>query len=456
MALHTIKKGLDVPISGAPAQDVNPAPSVTRVAVVAGDFIGLKPRMKVIVGDEVKRGTVLFEDRKREGVFHTAPAAGKVVAINRGDKRAFLSLVIELNERELAGETTDEDHVSFDAYTGQPASSLDAEQVKALLVQSGEWTALRARPYNRVPALDATPIAIFVNAMDTNPLAADPKVAVSGRDEDIQAGLEVAKKLADKVYFCQAPGAGFQAPGADVHEFAGPHPAGLVGTHIHTLDPVIRGKQAWHLNIADLAAWGALFRTGELDLERVVALGGPGVKEPSLYKTRRGASVDDLVNGKLQDGEMRVISGSILSGTTAAGEILGFMGRYDSQVSVLAEGREREFLGWLNPGINKFSTLPAFLSKLFGLSKKFDLTTTTNGSDRAMVPIGMYERVMPLDILPTFLLRSLISGDLEKAEALGCMELAEEDLALCTVVCPGKYNYGPILRRNLNILEAEG
>lgn len=456
MALHTIKKGLDVPITGTPAQDVKQAPTVTRVAVVASDFIGMKPRMQVIVGDPVKRGSLLFEDRKREGVLHTSPGAGKVVAINRGDKRAFQSLVIELNERELAGETTDEDHVSFQAFSGQAPDSLSADQVRALLIESGEWTALRARPYSRVPAIDAQPIAIFVNAMDTNPLAADPKVAVAGREEDIQAGLEAAMKLTDKVFFCQAPGAGFKAKGADVHEFAGPHPAGLVGTHIHTLQPVKRGKQAWHLSVADLAAWGVLFRTGKLDLERTVALGGPGVKDGALYKTRRGASVDELTDGKLQDGEQRVISGSILSGTIAQGDVMGFLGRYDSQVSVLAEGREREFLGWLNPGMNKFSNSAAFLSKLFGSSKKFNLNTSTNGSDRAMVPIGLYERVMPLDILPTFLLRSLISGDLEKAEALGMMELAEEDLALCTVVCPGKYNYGPILRRNLNILEAEG
>ena len=456
MALHTIKKGLDVPITGTPAQDVKQAPTVTRVAVMASDFIGMKPRMQVIVGDLVQRGSLLFEDRKREGVLHTSPGAGKVVAINRGDKRAFQSLVIELNERELAGETTDEDHVSFQAYSGQAPDSLSADQVRALLIESGEWTALRARPYSRVPAIDAQPIAIFVNAMDTNPLAADPRVAVAGREEDIQAGLEAAKKLADKVYFCQAPGAGFKASGADVHEFAGPHPAGLVGTHIHTLQPVKRGKQVWHLSVADLAAWGALFRTGKLDLERIVALGGPGVKDGALYKTRRGAAVGELTDGKLQDGEQRVISGSILSGTIAQGDVMGFLGRYDSQISVLAEGREREFLGWLNPGLNKFSNSAAFLSKLFGSSKKFDLNTSTNGSDRAMVPIGLYERVMPLDILPTFLLRSLISGDLEKAEALGMMELAEEDLALCTVVCPGKYNYGPILRRNLNILEAEG
>jgi Na+-transporting NADH:ubiquinone oxidoreductase subunit A len=456
MAVHTIKKGLDVPISGTPAQDVKQAPSVTRVAVMASDFIGMKPRMQVIVGDLVKRGSLLFEDRKQAGVFHTAPAAGKVVAINRGDKRAFQSLVIELNERELAGETNDEDHVGFQAYTGQAVDSLSADQVRALLVESGEWTALRARPFSRVPAVDGKPIAIFVNAMDTNPLAADPKVACAGREEDIQLGLDAAKKLVEKVYFCQAEGAGFKVKDADVHEFAGPHPSGLVGTHIHTLQPVMRGKQAWHLSVADLAAWGVLFRTGKLDLERIVAVAGPGVKDPALFQTRRGVSIDQLSAGNLQDGEQRIISGSILSGTIAMGEVMGFLGRYDSQISVLAEGREREFLGWLNPGLNKFSNSAAFLSKLFGSTKKFELNTSTNGSDRAMVPIGMYERVMPLDILPTFLLRSLISGDLEKAEALGMMELAEEDLALCTVVCPGKYNYGSILRRNLNILEAEG
>ena len=456
MALHTIKNGLDVPISGTPAQDVKQVPSVTRVAVMASDFIGMKPRMQVIVGDLVKRGSLLFEDRKRAGVFHTSPAAGKVVAINRGDKRAFQSLVIELNERELAGEINDQDHVGFQAYTGQGVDSLSADQVRALLIESGEWTALRSRPFSRVPAVDGEPIAIFVNAMDTNPLAADPKVACAGREEDIQLGLDAAKKLSTKVYFCQAPGAGFKVQGADVHDFAGPHPSGLVGTHIHTLQPVKRGKQAWHLSVADLAAWGVLFRTGKLDLERIVALGGPGVKDPALCQTRRGASIDQLSAGNLQDGEQRIISGSILSGTIAMGEVMGFLGRYDTQISVLAEGRKREFLGWLAPGMDKFSALPAFLSKLVGSTKNFDLDTSTNGSDRAMVPIGMYERVMPLDILPTFLLRSLISGDLEKAEALGMLELAEEDLALCTVVCPGKYNYGPILRRNLNILEAEG
>ena len=195
MALHTIKNGLDVPISGTPAQDVKQVPSVTRVAVMASDFIGMKPRMQVIVGDLVKRGSLLFEDRKRAGVFHTSPAAGKVVAINRGDKRAFQSLVIELNERELAGEINDQDHVGFQAYTGQGVDSLSADQVRALLIESGEWTALRSRPFSRVPAVDGEPIAIFVNAMDTNPLAADPKVACAGREEDIQLGLDAAKKL---------------------------------------------------------------------------------------------------------------------------------------------------------------------------------------------------------------------------------------------------------------------
>lgn len=456
MALHTIKKGLDIPITGEPKQEVAEAPAVTHVAVMAADFVGMRPRMKVIVGDTVQRGTALFEDRKREGVLHTAPGAGKIVAVNRGDKRALQSVVIELTESERAGEPVAEDFKAFAAYTGKSASELDVAQIKALLVESGAWTALRSRPYSRVPELNAEPLAIFVNAMDTNPLAADPAVALKGREEDIAAGLEVVKKLAPKVYFCQRPGADFKASGVDVHEFSGPHPAGLVGTHIHFLQPVARGKQVWHLSVADVAFWGALFRTGKLNVERIISLAGPKVTAPQLYRTRMGASIDTLVDGKLGEGEVRVISGSVLKGDVASGDVLGYLGRYHQQVSVLAEGREREFLGWLNPGLNKFSTMPAFLSKLFGLSKKFDLTTSTNGSERAMVPVGSFERVMPLDIMPTFLLRSLISGDLEKAEALGCLELDEEDLALCTVVCSGKYNYGPILRENLNTLEAEG
>ena len=240
-----------------------------------------------------------------------------------------------------------------------------------------------------------------------------------------------------------------------VAEFDGKHPAGLVGTHIHALDPVSRTKTVWHIGAEDVAAVGHLFRTGTLDVTRVVALGGPAVKNPRLLKTRIGASIDTLTEGELTDGEIRTVAGPVIGGRTAMGDEHGYMGRYDDQVSVLTEYREREFLGWLKPGGNIFSTTRAFMSGFFP-AKNYDFNTTTNGSHRAMVPIGMFERVMPLDIMPTFLLRSLVVDDLEQAEKLGALELVEEDLALCSFVSPGKEDFGVALRRNLTDIWKEG
>jgi len=467
LALHSIKKGLSLPITGLPAQSVEDAPMTAHVAVVAADFVGMKARMHVEVGADVSRGQLLFEDRKAEGVRHTAPGAGTVVAIHRGARRALLSVVIELNARERAGELADADYTTFESYTGKPAAELNGDQVRELLVESGLWTGFRTRPYNRQPATETSPKSIFITAMDTRPLAADPAVALAGLEEDFAAGATAVSKLTDgKTFLCRAPGSNLGNGLSDVQieEFSGRHPAGLAGTHIHTLDPVDRNKVVWHIGYAEVANIGALLRTGQLDLPRVVSIGGPAMTRPRLLRTRVGASLQSLLEGETKDGENRIIAGSVLDGRAAYTRdssaehrsIHAYLGRYDLQVSGLAEGREREFLGWLKPGMDRFSTLPTYLSALFGGSKKFDMTTSTGGSERAMVPIGMYERVFPLDILPTFLLRAIAVDDVERAEALGVLELAEEDLALCTVVCPGKYNYGPILRRNLEIIEKEG
>ena len=453
MALHTIQKGLDIPITGAPVQQIHDARPVSRVAVMADDFIGMKPRMHVRVGDTVKRGQSLFEDRKREGVLHTSPAGGTVAAIHRGARRALISVVIEVG--------TEEENHSFEAYKGSDLSAYDSEAVRALLVESGLWTTLRSRPYNRQPELNATPNSVFINCMDTNPLSAEVDVAAAGRGEDFLAGLEALLKLVEcDVFLARAPGdtVGGLAfhPRVKVHSFQGPHPAGLVGTHIHTLDPVWREKSVWHLNYADLIGWGELLRTGVLPVERVIAIGGPGVKNPRLVRTRAGASLDELLQDELHEGELRVIRGSVLSGTQAKGEAYGYLGRYDLQASVLFEGRDREFLGWLSPGFNVFSTMPTYVSVLIGLKKILPISTSTNGSHRAMVPVGRYEEVMPLDIEPTFLLRAILAGDLETAETLGVLELEPEDLALCTVVDIGKHDFGPVLRKTLTTLEAEG
>lgn len=441
-----IKKGLDLPIAGAPKQEIEDGPAIGKVAVLGVDSIDLRPTMAVSEGDSVKKGQLLFEDKKTPGVRYTSPASGKVIGVHRGAKRALLSVVIE-----VAGDEEE----CFEQHVGTAPDQLSRQQVRDTLVESGLWTALRTRPYSKVPMPASAPHSIFVTAMDTNPLAADPQAVLRESEDDFARGLTLLGKLTEgPVYVCKAPGVSIAAAEAQVVEFAGPHPAGLPGTHIHFLDPVGAAKTVWHIGYQDVVACGKLFATGSLWTERVVALGGPQVEQPRLLRTRQGACLSELTAGQLQPGENRVIAGSVLAGRVASGP-LDFLGCYHAQVSVLAEGREREFLGWQKPGVDKFSIKNVFASKLLP-SQLFDFTTSTEGSDRAMVPIGSYEQVMPLDILATLLLRALIVEDTDRAQALGCLELDEEDLGLCTFACPGKHEYGPILRRNLARIEREG
>ncbi|TXI32169.1 MAG: Na(+)-translocating NADH-quinone reductase subunit A [Aquipseudomonas alcaligenes] len=442
-----IKRGLDLPLAGAPEQRIEPARAVRSVAVLGCDYHGMKPTMAVQVGDRVKLGQVLFSDKKNPGVHFTAPGAGVVSAIHRGEQRVLQSVVIDLEG---------DDAVEFARYDAAQLPALDPQAVRDNLQQSGLWTALRTRPFSKVPAVDAVPSSIFVTAIDTHPLAADPAVVIGERPADFANGLAVLARLG-KVHLCKASGVGLSGEvqaNVQPHEFAGPHPAGLAGTHIHFIDPVSAGKSVWQIGYQDVIAIGALFSRGQLDVTRVVALGGPVVDKPRLLRTRLGASLEELTAGELQAGSNRIISGSVLGGRTSRGAF-AFLGRYHVQVSCLHEGRERELLHYLRAGVNKHSVLNIFVSKLMG-GRKLAMDTSTNGSPRAMVPVGNYEAVMPLDILPTQLLRYLIVGDTEMAQKLGCLELDEEDLALCTYVCAGKYEYGPILRDNLARIEKEG
>jgi NADH:ubiquinone oxidoreductase, Na(+)-translocating, A subunit len=444
----TIKKGLDIPIAGTPTQVISDGPAIKKVALLGEEYVGMRPTMHVRVGDVVKKGQVVFEDKKNPGVKFTAPAAGKVVEVNRGAKRVLQSVVIEVDGNE---------QVTFNKYEASQLASLDRQAVVDQLVESGMWTALRTRPFSRSPAIDAEPEAVFVNAMDTNPLAADPKVIIDEQKEAFVAGLDVVSRLTDKsVFVCKAdvelPTS--KQPNVEQHVFAGPHPAGLVGTHIHHLRSVDMDKQVWHLNYQDVIAFGHLFLAGEIHTDRVVSIAGPMVSQPRLIRTQLGANLDELVDGELMAGESRVISGSVLSGTKATGPH-AYLGRFHMQVSVLREGNEKELFGWLAPGKNRFSVTRAYLGHLFK-GQLFNLTTSTNGSDRSMVPIGNYERVMPLDIEPTMLLRDICAGDTDSMQQLGALELDPEDLALCTFVCPGKYEFGPMLRESLEKIEKEG
>ncbi|MCF1428226.1 MAG: Na(+)-translocating NADH-quinone reductase subunit A [Shewanella sp.] len=441
----TIKKGLDLPLSGRPEQAIHDGPAIKHIATLGEEYIGLRPTMKIRVGDKVQKGQVIFEDKKNPGVLYTASASGTVTDINRGARRVLQSVVIEVEG---------DDAVAFDKYDAQSLCTLTDSQVRSNLINSGLWTALRTRPFSKVPAIDSTPAGIFVTAIDTQPLAADPAVIIKEHKDDFANGLTVLGKLTDgKVYLCKAAGADIPAGDAQVEEFAGPHPAGNAGTHIHFILPASGKRTVWHVGYQDVIAIGKLFTTGELFTERVIAIGGPKAKAPRLLRTRQGVQLSELTAGETEGSNLRVVSGSVLNGHAAKGPH-DFLGRYHNQVSILEEGTEKELFGWAMPGKDKYSLTRAFLSHLS--SGLFNMTTSSGGSDRAMVPIGAYERVMPLDILPTMLLRDLVAGDTEEAMALGALELDEEDLALCTFVCPGKYDYGVYLRDCLDTIEREG
>ncbi|MEL7058890.1 MAG: Na(+)-translocating NADH-quinone reductase subunit A [Acidobacteriota bacterium] len=458
MAVHKVRQGLNLPIAGEPEQTVSPAPRPERVAIVADDYPGMKPTMHVQEGDAVQRGQLLFEDKKTPGVLYTSPGAGTVEGVYRGAKRVLQSVVVRLDEDERSrGEGA---QVAFEAAGGDPAA-LDAGRVRALLIESGLWTALRTRPFSKVADPRTTPHSIFVTAMDSSPLAPAIAPMLEGRGEDLRTGLQALSRLTEgTVYVCHGPDTALELPTDDRvrgETFRGPHPAGSPGYHIHALDPVSRQKLVWFLGVQDVMAIGRLFRTGQLDLRRIVSFAGPAVTEPRLLETRLGADLTPILDGSLStDEEVRVISGSVLAGRRAMGPETGFLGRYDQQIAVLREGRERELLGWLEPGLDKFSTTGAFVSAAIP-GRKFSFSTSKMGSDRAIVPVGgLYERVFPFDIVPVPLLRALVVQDVERAEALGVLELDEADIALCSFVCPSKNDYGVHLRDVLTTIEKEG
>ena len=448
----TIKKGLDLPITGEPSTQISEH-TPTKVALVGYDYIGMRPTMSVKEGDVVAKGQLLFEDKKRAGVKYTAPVGGKIVAINRGERRVFESLVIEPS-------TDAPQEISFKAYASNELANLSREAVKEQLVNAGEWTAFRTRPFSRTPEIDSTPSAIFVTATDTNPLALDPMTVIKDEITAFNDGLAVLSTLSPKTFVCH----GQTAPEKATHlasgnqtvyeSFVGVHPAGNAGTHIHFLHPLARGVSVWTIGYQDVIAIGKLFTTGKIYSERLISLAGPVVKNPRLIRTTRGACLTELTQNELKDGTNRIISGSVLSGRKASGTV-AYLGRFHNQVSALTECYERPAMHFFSIGVNRFSILPIYISHFFK-GKKFNFTTNTHGSPRAMVPIGTFERVMPQDYLPTQLLRAIIVEDIVQAVDLGVLELDEEDLALCTFVSPGKYEFGDILRDNLTRIEQEG
>jgi Na+-transporting NADH:ubiquinone oxidoreductase subunit A len=446
--LHRITQGLDIPIAGTPEQVVSDHPGVTSVALLGHDYAGLSPAMRVREGDRVKLGQALFAERRHPDILFTSPGAGVVTAINRGARRTLLSIVVGLD-----GDETE----SFPHWPAAELGTLGRDQVAGTLLASGLWTALRARPYNKVPEPGSAPRSIFVTAVDTNPLAARPEVVVSEHPDDFSHGLTVLSRLTEgSVFVCAAPNVELPQGASERISpvaFSGPHPSGLVGTHIHLLDPVGARGRVWHVGYQDVIAIGKLFITGQTWCERIVALGGPVVERPRLMRTRLGAEIDALTEGELSDPDARVVSGSVLSGRRVR-QPENYLGRFHTQVSALAEAGEGDAAGWLGGG-KSFSSHSLLVSGQ-PAKRRFAFSSARHGRRTAMVPLGGYERVMPLDILPTQLLRALLVGDTDMAQGLGCLELDEEDLALCTFVCPSKLDYGPLLREALSSIEKEG
>lgn len=444
-----LKKGLDIPIKGKPVQEISDGAAVKKVAILGHDFVGMKPTMLVQEGDIVKLGQPLFTDKKIPSVQYTSPGSGKVLEINRGEKRVFLSMVIELSGS---------DEVEFKSTKETELNSLSREEVVERLINSGEWTAIRVRPFSKVADPETTPFALYVTAMDTNPLAPSVDKIISMNENHFKNGLAVLSKLTDgKVFVCKAPNTNvpvIDSPQISVEEFEGPHPAGNVGTHIHFLSPVGRKRFVWYINAQDVIAIGHLFTTGKIMVDRIVSLAGSSIKNPRLIKTRRGASIAELIVDEVKDDNYRAISGSVLSGRSAV-DAEAYLGRFHQQISVIPNPVKRHFLGWLNPFVNNYSMKNIVFSKI-SPKKEYEFSTEIHGGKRAIVPSGNFEEVMPMDILPTYLLRALAVKDVEEAEQLGALELDEEDLALCTFSCPSKLEYGPMLRENLTIIEKEG
>ncbi|MAI42447.1 MAG: Na(+)-translocating NADH-quinone reductase subunit A [Candidatus Azotimanducaceae bacterium] len=442
------KRGLDLPIAGSPEQVIDHGTSVRSVALVGHDYPGLKPTMEVVVGDRVKAGQLLFTDKKMPGVKYTSPGCGTVAAINRGARRVFQSIVIDLDGDEA------------ETFPQEALEKLTRESAASTLIESGQWTSLRTRPFSKVPPPSQVPNSIFVTAIDSRPHAPNPELVIAMQPEPFLAGLDVLTLLTDgPLFLCAENGATlpeFDNPKVRREDFSGPHPSGLVGTHIHFLDPVSLDKVVWTIDYQDVIAIGHLFRSGNLFFDRIIALAGPAVSKPRLIRTRIGASAHDVVKGELnspQENDNRIVSGSVLDGRTCSPGA-EYLGRYHNQISVIQEGTNRELLGFVKPGQDKFSLTRLFVSS-FLPKRKFAFTTSTGGSERAMVPLGTFEEIMPLDILPTQLLRALLVSDFDVSISLGCLELDEDDIALCTFACPGKYEYGPYLRQMLTTIEAE-
>ncbi|VAW20634.1 Na(+)-translocating NADH-quinone reductase subunit A [hydrothermal vent metagenome] len=442
-----LRKGLDIKIAGKAEPTIKTASDPDAYAIKPTDFHGLTPKLSVKAGEEVRTGEPLFYDKYNPAILFTSPVGGTVVSINRGDRRRILEIIIQPNG--------DAESLAF-----SKANPLDLspEDVKAQILKSGLWPFLKRRPYGIIANPNEAPKAIFISAFDTAPLAPDYNLIVAGQESTLQTGINALSKLTKgKVYIgLAANGKSKNFEGlknVEKNWFDGPHPAGNVGIQIHHIAPLNKGDIVWTINPQDILFIGRLFETGKLDFSKIIGLAGSEVEKPCYYKTKLGATISSLVEGKLKKkGNVRIISGNVLTGTKVSKD--NFLGFYDSLVTVIPEGDKYEFLGWATPGLNKFSAGKTFLSSLFP-KKEYILDTNMHGGERAFVLNGQYEKYLPMDILPVHLLKAILVNDIDKMEQLGIYEVVEEDLALCEYACTSKIKVQEILRNGINSMIKE-
>ncbi len=449
MANFHITQGKNLKIKGSPNKEIVKISLPKQIAVQPSDFRGVKPRMLVKAGDSVKAGDPLFADKIFEKIKIVSPISGKVVVINRGAKRVVLEVVVEVDEQQT--------YADFKKHSSSEMAGLSKEVVVQNLLDGGMWNVIRQRPFSSFADPSQFPKSIFVHAVNTEPLSLDVDFVLEGQENDFQAGLDILGKLTKgDVHLCVSKdsksAALTQSQNVQIHQFSGVHPSGNVSTHIHCVDPINKGETVWYVEAQDVVRIARLFLTGNYSAERIVAATGEGVKNRVYVKTIIGAPLSAVVQGSDLEG-MRCLTGSVLSGREIGKN--GFVGHFDSQVTVIPEGGNRELLGWLMPGINKYTFSNTYLSSLLP-KDEYSLDTDTNGADRAIVFNHLYDDLVPLDIMIYFLLKAVISQDIEEAERLGILECEEEDFALCTFACPSKTDVGGIIREGLELIQKEG
>ncbi|NGY37015.1 Na(+)-translocating NADH-quinone reductase subunit A [Flavobacterium sp. XN-5] len=443
-----IKRGLNLKLIGEAAKSVLELPVAEIFAIKPKDFVGLTPKLLVKVGTNVLAGTKLFYDKNNENILFCSPVSGEVIEIIRGEKRVILEIKI-LADREIK-------HLLFNKSN---PNQLSRKEIVEQLLDSGIWTFIRQRPYGTIAKPSENPKAIFISAFDTNPLAPDNDFIMSGKESHFQTGIDALKKLTTgkthlNVKANSSPAATFgQTQNVQINNISGPHPAGNIGVQIHHIDPINKGEVVWYINPQDVVIIGKLFDKGIFDAARTIAVTGSQIIKPQYYKTIVGSSIKNiLADTGLKKGDNRIISGSILSGSKVPAD--GFLGFYDSQITVIPEGNQYEFMGWLKPGFDKFSMSRTFFSWL-SPNKQHDLNTNLHGEERPFVMTGQYEKVFPMNIYPVQLLKSILIEDIDMMEKLGIYEVAEEDFALCELVCTSKIKSQEIIRHGLDMVRKE-